>query len=59
MSYKGFLGGVLVSQPSAANLRDPPPQGVFDSFPENLVVSCVFQDCFKNVSRVFKFFSGV
>ena len=24
MSYKGFLGGVRVSRPSAANLRDPP-----------------------------------
>ena len=33
MSYKGFLGGVRVLRPSAANLRDPPPQDVFDSFP--------------------------
>ena len=39
MSYKGFLGGVRVSRPSAANLRDPPPRGVFDSFPKQKMLT--------------------
>ena len=34
MSFKEFLGGVRVLWPSAANLRDPTPLGVFDIFPK-------------------------
>ena len=33
MSDKGFLRGVRVSRQKAANLRDPPSSGSFDSFP--------------------------
>jgi len=36
MSVKEFLGGVRVLQPSAENLRDPPPPlDVFDTFPKD------------------------
>ena len=34
MSVKEFLEGVSVLQPSAENLRDPPPLDVFDTFPK-------------------------
>ena len=42
MSIKELLGGVRVLQPSAENLRDPPPLDVFDTFPYCCFSSCHF-----------------
>ena len=38
MSVEEFLGGVRVLQPSAENLRDPPPLDVFDRFVPSFVI---------------------